>query len=443
MHRAEPPPSYRALLEIPTLGRILLGMALSRIGGSMLGVALVLFTLERFGSPALAGLVTFASVAPGLVVSPIVGALLDRHGRTRLIILDQLVGAGSLVLIAVLALAGTLTPVALVLITGVAGLTAPLSSVGLRTLFPILVPRRLWERVNALDSNGYVVATLVGPPLAGLLVQVVGGPQTLLLIAGLFAVSALVFVRTADPYHETESTGKLLLDAWQGLLYTVRNPTLRALGVSMSVLNLGWGIVTIVLPVLLIQDLGYGEVIVGIAFAVSGVTGGIGALAAGRRRLQGRERPLLVWPILLTGVSAAAMLVSPTLPIVILAMAFQGLLNGPMDVALFTLRQRRTDPAWMGRAFAVSMSLNFLGYPVGAAIGGALVATSTQAALAVAVVFTVLSGVLAAVLLPGPSKPDSGSARRVRPAAAPSPGNPPPAGLDAGPPPPPPDPAPG
>ena len=65
MHRAEPPPSYRALLEIPTLGRILLGMALSRIGGSMLGVALVLFTLERFGSPALAGVVTFASVAPG------------------------------------------------------------------------------------------------------------------------------------------------------------------------------------------------------------------------------------------------------------------------------------------------------------------------------------------------------------------------------------------
>ena len=103
MHRAEPPPSYRALLEIPTLGRILLGMSISRIGGSMLGVAIVLFTLERFGSPVLAGIVTFASVAPGLFISPIVGALLDRHGRTRLIILDQLVGAACLVLIAVLA----------------------------------------------------------------------------------------------------------------------------------------------------------------------------------------------------------------------------------------------------------------------------------------------------------------------------------------------------
>ena len=81
MHGPEPAPSYRALFAIPTLSRILLGMTLSRIGGSMLGVAMVLFTLQEFHSPALAGLVTFASVAPGLFVSPIVGALLDRHGR--------------------------------------------------------------------------------------------------------------------------------------------------------------------------------------------------------------------------------------------------------------------------------------------------------------------------------------------------------------------------
>lgn len=400
MHRPEPPPSYRALLEIPTLGRILLGMSLSRIGGSMLGVAIVLFTLERFGSPTLAGAVTFASVAPGLFISPIVGALLDRHGRTRLIIFDQLVGAGSLVLIAGLALSGTLTPVTLVLVTAIAGLTAPLTSVGLRTLFPVLVPRRLWERVNALDSNGYVVATLIGPPLAGVLVQVVGGPQTLLLIAALFAVSAVVFIGTADPHTETSSTGKLLVDAWQGLSYTLHNPTLRALGVSMSVLNLGWGIVTIVLPVILLHQLGYGEAVVGIAFAVSGITGGIGALVAGRWRIQGRERPLLVWPMVLMAIAVLAMLASPTLPVILGAMAFTGLLNGPMDVALFTLRQRRTDQAWMGRAFAVSMSINFLGYPIGAALGGALVVVGTDTALAAAVCFTILAGVLASFLLP-------------------------------------------
>jgi len=407
VHVHEPVPSYRALFRIPTLGRILLGMALSRIGGSMLGVAIVLFALQRFQSPALAGIVTFASVAPGLFVSPIVGALLDRHGRARLIILDQLVGAGSLILIAVLALAETLTPPTLVLIAGIAGLTAPLSSVGLRTLFPLIVPKRLWERVNALDSNGYVVATLIGPPAAGLLVQVVGGPQTLIVIAVLFVVSGVVFIGVADPVMETASTGKLLVDAWQGLRYTLLNPTLRGLGVSLAIINLGWGIMTIVLPVLILRDMGLGEAVVGAVFAVSGLTGGVGALVAGRWRTQGRERSMLIWPMAGMAVSAAAVLVSPTLPVLVGVMAIQGLLNGPMDIALFTLRQRRTDPAWMGRAFAVSMSLNFVGYPFGAAIGGTLVAMGTEVAIAVAVGFTALAAVVAWIMLPRTAPPSA------------------------------------
>ncbi len=58
-----------------------------------------------------------------------------------------------------------------------------------------------------------------------------------------------------------------------------------------------------------------------------------------------------------------------------------GLLNGSTDIALFTVRQRRTDPAWMGRAFAVSMAFNFVGFPIGAAIAGAVVSVSLAAAI--------------------------------------------------------------
>ena len=413
MHRAEPAPTYRALFAIPTLGRILLGMAISRIGGSMFGVAIVLFTLARYDSPALAGIVTFASVAPGLVVSPIAGALLDRHGRAKLIIVDQLVATVSLALIAWLAIADALPAALLVAVTAIAGLTAPLSSVGLRSLFPLIVPRRLWERVNALDSNGYVVATLIGPPAAGLLVQVVGGPGTILVIGALFAVSAVVFVGVADPANETQSTGKLLLDAWQGLRYTLLNPTLRALGVSLAVVNVGWGIVTILLPVLVIDRLGLGEAVVGAVFAVSGITGGIAALVFGRWRTQGRERDLLVWPMLGMAAATVALLASPTLPMLVAVMAVTGFLNGPMDIALFTLRQRRTDPAWMGRAFAVSMSLNFVGYPIGAAIGGSLAATGIEPAIAIAAATSALGGVLAWLLIPrtapaAPAAPTAG-----------------------------------
>lgn len=400
MQPPESPPSYRAVFRIPSMGRILLGMVVSRVAASMLGVALVLFTLQEFASPELAGLVTFASVMPGLLIGPIVGALLDRHGRARLIILDQLVAFASLVTISALALTGALTPVLLVVITAVAGLTHPLSNVGLRTLFPLIVPRRLWERVNALDSNGYVVATLVGPPIAGVLVETLGGAEALLLIASMYALAAVVIVGVKDPPGSTSAEGRLLVNAWAGLKYTVRNGTLLGLGVSFSVLNVGGGIVSIVLPVLLLSELHLGGGVVGLVWAVMGVTGGIGALAAGRWRIGGVERSILVWGMVGYAATGVLVLVSPTLAVVVLAVALQGLVNGPMDVAMFTLRQRRTDPAWLGRAFAVSMSLNFLGYPIGAAIGGVLVAAGTSLALGVAVVVSTVAALLAWWLIP-------------------------------------------
>jgi len=101
-----------------------------------------------------------------MVVSPIAGALLDRHGRVRLIILDYFVASTSLLLVATLSFAGELPAWLLVAITTVASFTGPLSSSGLRSLFPLLVPEPLWERVNAVDSNGWVLATVVGAPSA-------------------------------------------------------------------------------------------------------------------------------------------------------------------------------------------------------------------------------------------------------------------------------------
>jgi MFS family permease len=154
--------SYRALLRVPSLGRVMASMQLARIGQSMVGVAIVLFALAEYDSPALAGLVTFASIFPGLLMAPIAGALLDRHGRVRLMMLDYVVALVSLVLIGCLSLADLLPAPLLIAIVVITSLTSILSIVGLRTLFPIMAPPHLWERVNAVDSNGYVVATILG-----------------------------------------------------------------------------------------------------------------------------------------------------------------------------------------------------------------------------------------------------------------------------------------
>jgi hypothetical protein len=88
------------------------------------------------------------------------------------------------------------------------------------------------------------------------------------------------------------------------------------------------------------------------------------------------------------------------LVLILCSQALFGLLAGPLDIALFTVRQRRTDPAWLGRAFAVSMAFNFVGYPIGSALTGALVEDSLGTAIWLGVGACVVSGIVAAVLIP-------------------------------------------
>jgi MFS family permease len=404
-----PETSYRALLAVPWLTRILAAMIIARIAQSMVAIAIVLFTLGEYGSPALTGIVTLAATLPGLLVSPIAGALLDRHGRMRLVLLDYLVAMLALVVIAILSLLDALPAWLLVLIAGVSSLTAILSVTGLRSLFPIIVPEHLWERVNAIDSNGYVIATIFGPPLAAGLVTVFGGPVALLGTSVAFGLAALAMAGIPDPPTAVDSSGRLLRDALDGLAYAWRNPTIRGLAFSISSLNFAGGITTIVIPLIVLDRLGFSEVLVGVTFALSGIAGMVSALIFGRMDTRGHEWPLLVYPML-----AIAPVVALLLPPAVLdgldpvtgflflsAWAIGiGVANGPLDIALFTIRQRRTDPAWTGRAFAVSMAMNFVGFPIGAAIGGALADRSLGLAIVPAIVASAAAVAFAAVMVP-------------------------------------------
>ena len=413
--------SYRALLAVPSFPRAVAGAQLGRIAGQMGAIAMVLFVLTRYHSPALAGLVAFLSIFPGTLVSPLAGALLDRHGRKRLIIADFLFACFTLVLIGVLSLLHVLPVPLLLLITTLSSLTAPLGNVGLRTLYPILVPRHLWERMNAVDSNGYIVASLIGPPLAGVIVGLAGGEWAIIATGVVIGIGALILAGLKDPETNTATSGSLLRDSWEGLRYVLRNATLRGLAASISIANLGNGMLFIALPVLVLQRFHQGPATVGLLFAVSGAAGLFTTTFFGRIRTEGRERAMLSWPQMALAVPIAMIALAPNLYVVAAALAIFGLLVGPVDIALFTIRQRRTDPAWMGRAFAVSMSLNFSGVPIGSALAGPLVGWSLSGTIYLAAALVVVAGVMPLLLIPPTGDVPGGAAGPAAAAAPPTP----------------------
>ena len=391
--------SYGALFRIRGFPRLVASMILARTATEMLALIFVLFALQRYGSASLAGAVAFLDVAPGLVVSPLAGALLDRHGRTRLIVLDYLVAGGVMAAIAALSLAGRLPAPALLGLVAIASVTGILSRVGVRTLFPLIVPRPLWERANAIDSNGYVVSTVVGPAVAGAIVAGFGPEVALLVTAAVFVVAASATIGLRDP-GPTGAQGPLLGEAWAGVRYVARNRALRALAISVSTNAVGWGLFFIALPVLVLQRLAGTPADVGVLFALYGAAGFLSVLFFGRISTVGRERPLMSGAMIGTALSYLIVLVAPHPLAIGFAMALGGIANGPFDIVLFTLRQRRTHPDWLGRAFAVSMALNFSGFPLGSALAGAIVPASLELALVVAIAATGAAAVLTWVLIP-------------------------------------------
>ena len=409
--------SYRQLLGTAEVRALLLATLLSRLAGRMFGLTIVLYALTRMDSPVVAGWLAFAAMAPGLAISPLAGALIDRVGSVWAITVDMAASAACVAaLIAVDRLGWASAPVLLVL-TGLFSLTSPLSAAGIRTLLPRLVPVTALDRTNALDTAIHGLTDIVGPASAGAIVGFAGPTSALGMIAIIYAAAALCVGSIRRPRGRMPRMGPLLAQARTGLLRVMRQPTLRGLAVAYSLYELSWGVLVVVVPVYAARQFagGAGATVAGLLWACLGLVGGIAALIAGHRRTAGREREVMALGMLATALAAWPIAAEFGLTGLVLGMMLVGAAAGPIDVGVLTLRQRRTHPAELGRVLSVSMSLNMAGGPLGAALAGVLVTWSLSGTFAVAALASVLAAT-AVALIP---KHDERVSRPMPPAPAP------------------------
>ena len=371
----------------------------------MFDLAIILYTLRRFGSPALTGWVAFAAFGPGLIASPFAGALLDRLRAPLAIIVDMLITAGLLLALIFIDQAGQLGPASLIVLVTMCSLTSPLSASGIRVLVPRLVPADGLERANALDTGSYALIEVVGPALAGGLFGFAGPAATMMVIVIFYALAAtsLIPILRAAKTPTARRPTTLIGEAVAGLAHIARHPTLRGLAIAYSIYQMSWGVLLVVVPVAVIHALGptaNADLTVGALWAACGLAGGLGALLAGQVRSIGRERQIIGLSIAAMAVAIYPLAASLGLYGLAAGIMIMGFLEGPADVGLLTLRQRRTAPEWLGRVLTVSMSLNVSGLPLGSAIGGSLVSYSVDAALIFAAMASVIAAIATFLLIP-------------------------------------------
>ena len=75
--------AYAPLFRVPGATRFIAGTALSRTGGAMFGVAIIVMLSERRGSFGLAGAVSAVGLFVLAIAGPVIGRLVDKHGQRR------------------------------------------------------------------------------------------------------------------------------------------------------------------------------------------------------------------------------------------------------------------------------------------------------------------------------------------------------------------------
>src|SRR4051812_30432331 len=168
------------------LRRLFAGLVVSQAGDWLYNLALIAFVYERTGSSAWVGITTAARILPEVVLGPIGGMLADRHGPRTVMIASDVLRAGSMAALAVLALAGgpiVLAPLLAALCTA-AGAAYPQCAVA---VMPRLVHEADLPAANAARI-GITGLCIVAGPLIGAALLLLGSA------AATFAVNGVSFL---------------------------------------------------------------------------------------------------------------------------------------------------------------------------------------------------------------------------------------------------------
>ncbi|WP_246080133.1 MFS transporter [Nonomuraea mesophila] len=305
---------------------------------SKLAIPLTAVTLLA-ASPSQMGLLTSAAFVPALLFGLQSGAIADRLTRHRpLMIVCELVSCAAAVTVPVAWLLGLLNVVWLILVALMIGTAGVLfRAANFPHLAAVVPPEQRTEAMAGLQAS-YSVASVSGPGLAGLLVQLLTAPLAVLAEALSFLASALLLrsIRTPERNEPAASRG-MWRDVMEGLKVSVTHPVLRALlgaGVTINFFAMAF---TAVYMLYMVNTLGIPKGLIGVLIALSGAGGLLGAwLSARLSRRYGENRILLAAVLFFPSEILAVGLLSGPLWWKVSVLAVTGTLTGAIVVAFAT-----------------------------------------------------------------------------------------------------------
>lgn len=357
------------------------GQALSLLGSQLVQFALIWHLTKVTESAAVLATATLVGLLPQVVLGPIVGTLVDRWDRQRIMLTaDTLIAAATLVLALFFALGRTeIWPIYLIMF--LRSLGGGFHRPAMAASTSLMVPEEHLTRVQGANQTLQGALNIISAPLGALLLEVLPlqGILALDVISALFAVIPLLVIRIPQtPAESALKTHTLLQGVWEdfqvGLKYILDWRGLSILILMAIAINM---IITpsfSLLPLLVREHFGGGAVQLGwieSTFGIGSVLGGI--ILSGWGGFTKKIHTVLAGlffegaGLMLVGIAPSDALSLAIAGVFILAVSL-AVVNGPIIAML----QAVVDPGLQGRVFSLVGSLTSLASPLGLIIAGPL-----------------------------------------------------------------------
>lgn len=315
------------------------------------------------------GITTALQFAPVLVLAPWAGAVTDRFDRRRVLIATQVVSAALAIFLGLLIVTDVVQLWMVYLLAAALGVVAAVDGPARQAFVSELVPHEYLPNAVGLNSASFNAGRLIGPGVAGLLINWFGtGPVFLINGVSFVAVVFSLTRMNADELRVQERPAAGNRSARAGLAYVRDHPEIALImaivgTVAMVGLN---SQITTALMARTVFDKGAGEY--GLLGSVMAIGSLGGALLAARR-----ERPTVRLVIGATAAFGFFTLLSalmPTYGSYAVTMVPIGLSALTMLTAANATVQLATEPVMRGRVMALYMAILMGGTPVGSPIIG-------------------------------------------------------------------------
>jgi len=369
-------PTYRAAPANRTpISALLIANVISLLGSMLTLIALPWFVLQTTGSATKTGIAGGFVALPAFVAGVFGGTLVDRLGYKWSSVIADVVSGIGIACVPLLYHTVGLAFWQLLAFVFVGNLLAIPGLTARRAMLPELATLARWrlEGANASFEGVQYLSLLLGPPLAGLLIAIIGTSNVLWLDAASFAASAVIvgglIPRIASGMKDA-ARGKYRDELIAGLRFLRGDRLLLALAIGVAVGNMfGSPLFGVVLPVVARQTYGNAATL-GIIVAATGGGQVIGAALYGVIGHRLPRRVLWITAFIVAPLPWTVLVFTTSLPLIVGALALGSIVSGPTNPLMVTIRHERIPQALRGRVFSTFSAIASVAQPIGLAVGG-------------------------------------------------------------------------